>query len=60
VIEDRDGKHLDSCWGYDDFDFCKTEATQSANYHADQLNVIAAAEAEAARPDMYGNGGGVP
>lgn len=60
VVENRDGDNLDSCWGYDDFDYCKSEATSAAKYRAEQIDIAAAAEAEAARPDMYGNAGGAP
>jgi len=33
VIENPDGEHLDSCWGFDDMDYCEQEALSAANYH---------------------------
>jgi len=38
VVEDQDGEHLDSCWGYDDFDYCKQEATHAAESEAKRLD----------------------
>jgi hypothetical protein len=31
VVETTDGTHVDSCWGFDDFDYCVEEAKASAN-----------------------------
>ena len=36
VIEDEDGHTLDSCWGFDDADYCMVEARSSAEYYADK------------------------
>ncbi len=30
VIEDRNGQHIDSCWGFIGFDYCMSEATAAA------------------------------
>lgn len=37
VIEDDDGHHLDSCWGFYGFDHCKEQATESAQAIAKRL-----------------------
>lgn len=52
-VEDGEGNHLDSCWGFDDSDYCEQEARASAKYHANKLADIAANEAEEARSDLY-------
>jgi hypothetical protein len=36
VVEDADGNHLDSCWGFYGLDYCKQEAIQAANGHSIQ------------------------
>lgn len=36
IIEDDDGNDLDSCWGIDDLDYCRKEATDTAKYCAKQ------------------------
>ncbi len=53
VIEDSQGEHLDSCWGFDDSDYCEQEARASAKHRAAELADIEASEAEESRPDMY-------
>ena len=57
VVEDPDGNHLDSCWGFYGIDYCKHEATgaatDAARAYFDQLWTAQAAELEASRPDMY-------
>jgi hypothetical protein len=30
IVEDVDGEHLDSCWGFDDPDYCEAQARESA------------------------------
>lgn len=37
VIEDDDGHHLDSCWGFYGFDHCEEQATESAQAIAKRL-----------------------
>lgn len=32
VIEDQDGEHVDSCWGFMPYDYCKSQAEESAEY----------------------------
>lgn len=34
VIEDEEGEQLDSCWGFDDADYCEGEALASAKHYA--------------------------
>src|ERR1035437_547315 len=34
VIENKDGDQLDSCWGFDDADYCETEAMSSAKHYS--------------------------
>lgn len=29
TVEDGDGNHIDSCWGFYGFDYCKTEALEN-------------------------------
>jgi len=33
VIEDQDGNHLDSCWGFYGHEYCEQEAKNMATYH---------------------------
>jgi len=54
IVKDKHGDTLDSCWGFDDSDYCEQEARSSAAYHANEQAKIAASEAEASRPDLYG------
>lgn len=65
VIEDEDGDHLDSCWGFFGSDYAKEEGRSALAYEAGELgkadeaaaivaNEAMAREMEAARPDMYG------
>jgi len=54
VIEDGDGEHLDSCWGFDDAEYCEKEAIEIAKCEAERLDKTAASDLEASRPDMYG------
>lgn len=37
VIEDEEGEHLDSCWGFDDADYCEAEAMAAAKHYAKKL-----------------------
>ena len=37
TVEDEDGNHLDSCWGYYGEDDVKQEAERSADHYADKL-----------------------
>lgn len=32
IVEDKDDDVVDSCWGYDDVDYCRTEAKSAANH----------------------------
>ena len=45
-VEDDEGETLDSCWGYFDEDYCKQEATSSAQWHAEDRRRHRAEEAE--------------
>lgn len=36
VVEDEDGEHVDSCWGFDDPKFCMEQAKEAADYEADE------------------------
>lgn len=45
VVEDEDGEHIDSCWGFDDIDYCREEAKSAADYEADRREEAARAEA---------------
>lgn len=38
VVEDEQGEHLDSCWGFYGLDYCREEAKASAEYQAVKLN----------------------
>jgi hypothetical protein len=53
VIEDQRGEHLDSCWGFDDDDYCESEALEIAKHHVEELQTKKARKLEANRPDMY-------
>ena len=37
VVEDEDGNHLDSCWGFYEDDYCKKEATDMAEFHTKKI-----------------------
>lgn len=57
IIEDSDGEHLDSCWGYvGDSKYCLDEAMSNAEYHVKEAGETKAkAFAEScyeARPDL--------
>jgi hypothetical protein len=60
IVEDPNGEHLDSCWGFYgcDMEYLKGEATDQAKWHAerywDAQWAAQAASLEASRPDMYG------
>lgn len=54
VIENEDGDDLDSCWGYDDADYCKEEATSVAESLAAKLAEQVKQEQKEAYDDMYG------
>jgi len=46
VVEDEDGEHVDSCWGFFGYDYCIEEAKQAADYarkQADELELSNAA-----------------
>lgn len=47
VVEDKSGEHLDSCWGFYGFDYCKQEAESAAEYQAKTLT-------EAGRSELAG------
>jgi hypothetical protein len=32
VVEDEDGDQIDSCWGFDDYDYCVETAKEAADY----------------------------
>lgn len=34
VVEDAEGEHLDSCWGFYGLDYCRSEARAAAKSHA--------------------------
>ena len=36
VVEDEDGETVDSCWGFDDQDYCLSQARDAADYEADR------------------------
>ena len=36
VVEDEEGEHVDSCWGFYGLDYCREEATGAADYAADE------------------------
>lgn len=46
IIED-DGEQVDSCWGIDDIDYAKKEATDIAKAHVPRRTVVAQAESMA-------------
>ena len=33
VVEDPDGDEVDSCWGFDDLDYCREQANQAADHY---------------------------
>ena len=37
VVEDAEGNHLDSCWGFYGLDYCKTQAKTAAEYQAKEI-----------------------
>ena len=37
TIKDKDGEHLDSCWGFIGFEYCETEAKEQADWHAKNI-----------------------
>ena len=45
IVEDSDGNHLDSCWGFYGFENCKREAESAADSWADEHEKIAKMEA---------------
>lgn len=45
VVEDAEGNHKDSCWGFDDPDYCKKEATSAADWAADSAEQMQRDEA---------------
>ena len=45
VVLDEDGDHLDSCWGYDDEDYCREEAKSAAESARSQGQVDGACDA---------------
>jgi hypothetical protein len=54
VIENEDGDNLESCWGFDDADYCKEEATDLAKHLAADLAEKVKEEQKEAYDDMYG------
>jgi hypothetical protein len=44
VVEDEDGEHVDSCWGFFGFDYCRKEAERAAKssrvYETEQVQKI--------------------
>jgi hypothetical protein len=34
VVRDANGEHIDSCWGFDDPEYCKQQAVEAAMEHA--------------------------
>lgn len=64
IVEDDNGDHLESCWGFYGDEYCLTEARRACDWEAearDQRQTVERAEQadrqaramEAARPDMY-------
>ncbi len=37
LVEDEEGEHIDSCWGFYGFDHCKQEARSAAEYAQEQM-----------------------
>ena len=33
IVEDPDGDEVDSCWGFDDLDYCREQANEAADYY---------------------------
>jgi len=44
IVEDPDGDEVDSCWGFDDLDYCREQANEAADYY---------------KPKGEGNGSGI-
>ncbi len=44
VVEDKEGNHLDSCWGFYGIDYCREEALSQAEYSAKTLTEAGKAE----------------
>ena len=38
ILENDEGDHIDSCWGYDDLDYCKEQAKEAAEATHDFAN----------------------
>jgi hypothetical protein len=54
VLEDDDGEHLDSCWGYiGERDYCESEMDEAATRYVDKAQKREARAQEAERPDLY-------
>jgi len=49
IIEDRERNHLDSCWGFDDFEYCLEIAKEEANYILEERK-----KAEKVSPNFFG------
>lgn len=52
VVEDSDGEHIDSCWGFDDFEYCKKEATGIAEHENEKRADDMKEAQEVARENM--------
>jgi hypothetical protein len=37
IVKDNDGEHLDSCWGFYGYEFCKEEAKSQAEWHENEI-----------------------
>jgi hypothetical protein len=62
MVTDKNDDCLDSCWGFDDMDYCEEAGLELAKSHNIPIANEEARQAEAARPDMYSdpNRGRVP
>lgn len=58
VVEDKDGEHLDSCWGFfGDDEYFKSQYTEAAKYQLSELEKVRdAVEVEAVKKRNLTNG----
>lgn len=44
IVEDEDGEHLDSCWGFYGYEYCLEEAKSVADHHAEKAEQVVLSE----------------
>lgn len=57
VVEDADGEHIDSCWSFDDLDYCRQTAKNAADSAADDREEAERSEAADIEAESRADGG---